>query len=82
MIFTKSTFSKKHRKNLDLGMVLGVQNHAKSRKNVVEKHEFFKHRFFSVFLRFLANLPGFWEAPSLQKIEKKLKKSIFQRVQF
>ena len=67
---------------MDFGSVFGGQNGEKSKKNCVEKHAFFRYRFFSVFLRFLAILPGFWGGPGPQKIEKKLKKSIFQRVQF
>ena len=40
LIFTKSTFSKKIRKNLDFGIVFGSQNHEKSRKNGVASHVF------------------------------------------
>ena len=40
-IFTKSTFSKKVRKNLDFRIVFGGQNGEKSRKNGVEKRAFF-----------------------------------------
>ena len=59
---------------MDFGSVFGGQNGEKSKKNCVEKHAFFRYRFFSVFLRFLAILPGFWEAPGPQKIEKKNEK--------
>ena len=62
---------------MDLGSVLGGRNGEKSRKNCVEKHAFFRYRFFSVFLRFLKILPGFWEAPGPQKIEKKIEKIDF-----
>ena len=70
---------------MDFGSVFGGRNGEKSRKNCVEKHAFFGYRFFSVFLRFLAILLGFWDAPGPQKIEKKWeknRKSIFRRVQF
>ena len=77
MIFTKSTFAKKVRKNLDFGIVFGGQNGEKSRKNGVEKRVFFQLRFFGVFLRNFAILARFWESPSLQKIEKNQKKSSF-----
>ena len=59
---------------MDLGYIFGGRNGEKSRKNCVEKHAFFGYRFFSVFLRFLAILLGFWEAPGPQKIEKKTEK--------
>ena len=67
-IYTKSTFSKKMRKNIDFGVVFGGQNHEKSRKYDVEKHVFFGHRFLHVFLRILAILAPFWEARALPKI--------------
>ena len=57
------------------GSVFEGQSGEKSRKNYVEKHAFFRYQFFSVFLRFLAILLGFWEAPGPQKIEKNQKKS-------
>ena len=60
---------------MDLGYIFGDRRGEKSRKNCVEKHAFFGYRFFSVFLRFLAILLGFWEAPGPQKIEKNRKKS-------
>ena len=60
---------------MDFECVFGGQSGEKSRKNCVEKHAFFGYRFFSVFLRFLTILPGFWDAPGPQKIEKKMKKS-------
>ena len=44
-IFTKSTFSKNMRTKLDFGSILGGQSDEKSRKNDVEKHAFFEHRF-------------------------------------
>ena len=72
-VFRKS--SKKVRKNLDFGVVLGGQNQEKSRKNRVEKHVFFQLRFFSDFFRFFVIFGGFWEAPGGPKINKKLKKS-------
>ena len=72
-IFTKSTFSKNMRKKLDFGSILGGQNDEKSRKNDVEKHAFFEHRFLCVFLRILAILARFWEARALQKIAKNRK---------
>ena len=75
MIFTKSTFSKKWRKNVDIGIVFGAQNNEKSRKNRLENHVFFLLRFFCVFLRFFAILARFWEAPGLPKIRKKSKKN-------
>ena len=59
---------------MDFGYIFGGRSGEKSRKNCVEKHAFFGYRFFSVFLRFLAILLGFWEAPGSQKIEKKLEK--------
>ena len=65
------------RKNLDFGVVFGGQNGEKSRTNGVEKRVFFQHRFFDVFLRFFQILARFGEARGRQKIEKKLKKSIF-----
>ncbi len=80
MIFTKSTFSKKVRKNIDFGVVFGSQNDEKSRKNAVEKHVFFEHRFFSVFLRILAIWDGFWEALGAPKINKKSKKTLLEGV--
>ena len=43
MISTKSMFSKKHRKNLDLGVVFGGPNHENSKKNGVGNHVFFGH---------------------------------------
>ena len=78
-------FLKSSKKTWILGSVFGGRNGKKSRKNGAEKHAFFRHQFFGVFLRFLAILLGFWEAWGLQKIEKNWKnrkKSIFQRVQF
>ena len=72
-IFTKSTFSKNMRKKLDFGSILGGQNDEKSRKNDVEKHAFFEHRFLCVFLRILAILARFWEARALQKMAKNRK---------
>ena len=60
---------------MDFGYIFGGRSGEKSRKNCVEKHAFFGYRFFSVFLRFLAILLGFWEAPGPQKIEKNQKKS-------
>ena len=59
---------------MDFGSVFGRQNGEQSKKNCVEKHAFFRYRFFSVFLRFLAILPGFWEAPGPKKIEKQSEK--------
>ena len=75
MIFTEWPFSKKHRKNLDFGVVFGGPNHENSKKNGVGNHVFFGHRFFGVFLQFFAILARFWEAPEAQKINKNLKKS-------
>ena len=43
LIFRKSQFAKKYRKNVDFGVVFGGQNHEKSRKNGVENHVFFWH---------------------------------------
>ena len=60
---------------MDFGSVFGGRNGERSRKNCVEKHAFFRYQFFSVFLRFLAILLGFWEAPGPQKFEKNQKKS-------
>ena len=74
-IFTKSTFSKNMRKKLDFGSILGGQNDEKSRKNDVEKHAFFEHRFLCVFLRILAILARFWEAQAPPKNSKKTKKT-------
>ena len=59
---------------MDFGFIFGGRNGEKLRKNCVEKHAFFGYRFFIVFLRFLAILLGFWEAPGPQKIEKMRKK--------
>ena len=72
-IFTKSTFSKNMRKKLDFGSILGGQNDEKSRKNDVEKHAFFEHRFLCVFLRILAILARFGEAQAFQKLAKNRK---------
>ena len=58
-----------------MGAKIERKNDEKSRKNRVGKHAFFRYRFFSVFLRFLAILLGFWEAPGPQKFEKNQKKS-------
>ena len=62
MIFTKSTFSKKVRKNLDFGVVFGGQNDKKSRKNCVEKRVFFLTsnfwRSFAIFSDFGSILGG------------------------
>ena len=60
---------------MDFGSVFGGRNGEKSRKNCVAKLAFFQDRFFRVFLRFLAILPEFWNAPGPQKIEKNKKKS-------
>ena len=70
-------FFKKQQKNIDFGSVFGGPSGEKSRKNCVEKHAFFRYRFFSVFLRFLKILPGFWKAPGFQKIGKKNRKNQF-----
>ena len=51
MIFTKSAFSKKYRKMLDFGSVLGGQIHEKSRKIHVEKNIFLR-AFFNECLTF------------------------------
>ena len=51
-------------------------------KIVLRNMRFFDTDFLAFFLRFFEFLSGFWEAPGPQKIEKKLKKLIFQRVQF
>ena len=67
---------------MDLGFIFGGRSGEKPRKKCVAKHAFFRYRFFSVFLRFLAILLGFWDAPGPQKIEKNQKKSIFRRVKF
>ena len=40
-IFTKSTFLKKVRKNIDFGVVFGGHNDENSKKNEVENHVFF-----------------------------------------
>ena len=79
MIFTKSTFSKKHRKNLDFGIVFGGQNHDKSRKNGVENMCFFDIDFFSIVFRIFVIWGRFWEALGLPKINKKLEKSCLGR---
>ena len=60
---------------MDFGYIFGSRNGEKSRKNCVEKHAFFGYRFFNVFLRFLAILLGFWEAPGFKKFEKNQEKS-------
>ena len=59
---------------MDFGYIFGGRSGEKSRKNCVEKHAFFGYRFFSVFLRFLAILLGFWNALGPQKFEKNQKK--------
>ena len=59
---------------MDFGHIFGGRSGEKSRKNCVEKLAFFGYRFFSVFLRFLAILLGFWDAPGPQKFEKKSEK--------
>ena len=59
---------------MDLGYIFGGRSREKSRKNCAEKHAFFGYRFFGGFFGFLAILLGFWDAPGLQKIEKKFKK--------
>ena len=56
MILTKSTFSKKMRKNVDFGVVFGSQNDEKSRKNRLEHHVFFNIDFLAFFCDFF----GFW----------------------
>ena len=55
---------------MDLGYIFAGRSGEKSRKNCVEKHAFFGYRVFGVFLRFLAILLGFWDAPGPQKFEK------------
>ena len=60
---------------MDSGSILGGRTKEKSRKNGVENHAFLGLRFFSVFFRFFVIFHGFWEAPGLPKIAKKLKKS-------
>ena len=55
---------------MDFESVFGGRNGEKSRKNCIEKLAFFRYRFFKAFLRFLAILSGFWEAPDPQKIEE------------
>ena len=67
------------RKNVDFGVVFGGQNHEKSRKNGIEKHVFFGHRYLCVFLRILAILDQFWEARAPPKIGKKSTKTTFCR---
>ena len=74
MIFIKSTFSKKYRKNVDFGDVFGGEKYEKSRKKLCSKHVFFLT---SCFLRFFAIFCDFrriWGVPGpskkLQKIEK------------
>ena len=59
---------------MDFGHIFRGRSGEKSRQNCVAKLAFFGDRFFNVFLRFLAILLGFWEAPGPQKIEKNQKK--------
>ena len=66
---------KNNKKRMDFGYIFGGRSGEKSRKNCVEKHAFFRYRFFSVFLRFLAILLGFGDARGPQKIEENPKKS-------
>ena len=56
---------------------------AKNREKMVLKNVcFFNIDFLTFFCDFFQILARFWEARGRQKIEKKLKKSIFQRVHF
>ena len=50
-IFTKSTFSKKGWKMIDLGRILGSSSDTKSIKTCIQEHLFFQHRIFRFFFR-------------------------------
>ena len=78
--FTKSTFSKKMRKNVNFGSVFGGRNDEKSRKNGVEKHILFNVDFYAFVLRILAILGRFWEARAPPKIVQKSKKTVLKNM--
>ena len=71
------TFSNKVRKNLDFGIVFGSQNHEKSKKNGVENHVFFGHRFFIAFFSMFRDLGLILGSSGGSKNHYKIEKNAF-----
>ena len=84
MISTKSTFSRKVRRNFDFGTVFASQTDEKSKKNSIEKHVFFRLRFFGVFLAIFSDfgsiLGGHGTTANWEKIEKIVFGTLWERV--
>ena len=76
MIFTKSTFSKKYRKNLDFGIVFGSQNHEKSKKMMLKTMCYSNIDFSSLFFEFLPFWLDFERPRDVPKLAKNRKNRV------